>query len=230
MNKTMTTLTGVTLVSALLLGACSSGKTKGNTAATQSPSASPSASAASPAATAAADDSKVYGVKWFGGYNYPFTDGTYGQKFMEDTFKINVTPVRVDTKEKLNLLISTGDVPDLMQLETSDLVSFVKNDVLAEIPLDLIKQHAPQYYDIVTKQDPNAFTNAKVNGKLYALPRTDSSTSPYPVAIRADWLTNVGADIPTTLQQLEDVFVKFRNNDPDKNGKNDTYALTMASD
>src|SRR5690606_37383496 len=35
-----------------------------------------------------------------------------------------------------------------------------------------------------------------------------------------------GSSVPTTLEELEEVFVKFRNNDPDQDSKKNTYALS----
>ncbi|UQZ86377.1 Lipoprotein LipO precursor [Paenibacillus konkukensis] len=169
-------------------------------------------------------------ISWAGGPNYPFKDDTYGQKYMEDTFGIKIKPVRVDNQEKLNLLVSTGEIPDLIALDKTELSNYVKNDLLAQIPLEMIQKYAPNYYNIMLKQDGKVFVNNKVNGKNYALPILEANTAPYPVAIRGDWLQNVGADIPITLQELENVFIKFRNDDPDRNGKKDTYALSTASD
>jgi putative aldouronate transport system substrate-binding protein len=219
MKKPLQAAICLTLTASLMLTACGGEQSGSN----------PSASGTKAGDGKQDDKTKVYELKWSGLGNYPFKDGTYGQKFMEDTFNVKITPVRVDNNEKLNILVSTGDVPDLMVLGSDELVNYVKNDVLAEIPIDLIKQHAPQYYEIITKQEQKAFSNVRLNGKNYSLPRIDANVGPYPVAIRGDWLKAVGADIPVTLQQYEDLFVKFRNNDPDKNGKKDTYGLTMAS-
>ncbi|MBW7459438.1 hypothetical protein K0U00_35820, partial [Paenibacillus sepulcri] len=47
----------------------------------------------------------------------------------------------------------------------------------------------------------------------------------------ADWLQKVGVNkLPETLDELEQIFIKFRNEDPDGNGKKDTYALSNGSD
>src|SRR5690606_34001955 len=51
--------------------------------------------------------------------------------------------------------------------------------------------------------------------------------SPFLPAFNAEWLKNIGYDAaPTTLEELEDVLIKFRNNDPDNNGKKDTYGIS----
>lgn len=48
-----------------------------------------------------------------------------------------------------------------------------------------------------------------------------------PVVWRTDWLENVGiTEIPRTLEEFEEAFYKFTKEDPDGNGKNDTYGLS----
>lgn len=58
----------------------------------------------------------------------------------------------------------------------------------------------------------------------------------YSIYYRTDWLKNVGevdengnAKIPVTLNDLERVLYKFRNNDPDGNGRKDTWGVSMHS-
>ena len=43
--------------------------------------------------------------------------------------------------------------------------------------------------------------------------------------VRKDWLDKLGLAAPTTLDELYDVLYAFTYNDPDGNGKNDTYGL-----
>lgn len=45
--------------------------------------------------------------------------------------------------------------------------------------------------------------------------------------VRKSWLEKVGEKFPTTWQDVQRVAVKFANNDPDGNGKQDTYGLAL---
>ena len=64
-----------------------------------------------------------------------------------------------------------------------------------------------------------------VDGKTYGIPVPISFE--YCMSfIREDWLNHLGLSIPTNLDELYDVAVAFTNDDPDGNGKNDTFALT----
>ena len=45
------------------------------------------------------------------------------------------------------------------------------------------------------------------------------------IVYRQDWLSNVGLDVPTNLEEFEDVLRAFTFEDPDGNGKDDTWGL-----
>jgi putative aldouronate transport system substrate-binding protein len=67
-----------------------------------------------------------------------------------------------------------------------------------------------------------------VNGKLYSVPITGTSPNNTPLLwIRKDWLDKVGLDVPATMDEFMEVARAFTNNDPDGNGKKDTYGLAM---
>lgn len=64
---------------------------------------------------------------------------------------------------------------------------------------------------------------------MYGLPILNKDGKYHQVSIwRDDWLKKVGINkIPETLDEAEQAFYKFRNEDPDGNGKKDTYALSL---
>lgn len=130
--------------------------------------------------------------------------------------------------ELLNLKIASGEIPDVMVVQPTVFSSYAQQGVLAEIPEDMIKKFAPKSYAEVKKiAGDNVFEFYKINGKIYGLPIVN--VTPYHISPiwRDDWLKNVGiTKIPETLQEAETAFYKFVTEDPDKNGKKDTYALS----
>ena len=65
-----------------------------------------------------------------------------------------------------------------------------------------------------------------LNGVLYGLPQLSGGRPPLALSVRTDWLRNLGVtSVPKTLDELEALLVRFRNDDPDKNGIKDTYGL-----
>ena len=80
----------------------------------------------------------------------------------------------------------------------------------------------------------NQYKNIKHNGGHYILPNISSNNS-WGIYYRTDWLINVGyyteengvktARYPQTLDEVTEVMRLFAKNDPDKNGKDDTYGF-----
>jgi putative aldouronate transport system substrate-binding protein len=166
---------------------------------------------------------------------YTPEDNTFGQKYFEKKFNVKIKHIRLEggnRLEQLNLMYATGTIPDLVDGSLGLVTEYTKQGLLAEIPEDLIKKNMPGYYKTLQKYDSGLLSIAKVDGKNMGLPRFSISGGvPRPAAIRQDWLENVGiTQLPKTLDELEEAFIKFRNEDPDKNGKKDTYALTNPSD
>lgn len=67
--------------------------------------------------------------------------------------------------------------------------------------------------------------NMKVNGKVYGFPI--SAGNGCVTYVRKDWLDNLGLSVPTTWDELYKVMWEFTYNDPDGNGKNDTYGYVF---
>lgn len=135
---------------------------------------------------------------------------------------------RTNEPELLNLRISTGDIPDVMVLQSPQYSAYSHQGVLAAIPEEMIRIFAPTYYKL-TKQNGgyDIFDYYKVDGKLYGLPFIQPNDYNFIPVWRDDWLRNVGIDrIPQTLREAEEAFYRFARNDPDRNGKMDTYALS----
>lgn len=131
----------------------------------------------------------------------------------------------------LNLRFAGGEIPDKMLIRSQiNLQKYADQDLLAEIPLDMLKTNAPHLYESWTRFEPKAFEYAKVNGKIVGIPHlnTDSKFR-NAIVYRGDWMKNVGAaQAPATLTELETLLYKFAKEDPDRNGKKDTYGLSKS--
>jgi len=68
------------------------------------------------------------------------------------------------------------------------------------------------------------------DGKMLTL--TTASPDPYKgiVAIRQDWLDNLGLEVPVTLDDYLNVMKAFTEDDPDGNGQDDTYGWSGSVD
>lgn len=225
-HRTSALLAALMLMSTLL-GGCQNGD---NT------SSKPASSASSAEATASGNEQdEKYTITWLSGAS-PTTEDSIGEQYLEETFNVDIQPVIVeatDYDQKVGVLLASGNIPDYIRVGNINTLSdYTKQGILKEIPVSDIQQYMPKYYDLSIKADPNIFTYSIFDGKNMGVAIVNAGGMyPITVAIRADWLTNVGiTKVPTTLAELEDAFYKFRNNDPDQNGEKDTYAMSMGAD
>ena len=134
-------------------------------------------------------------------------------------------------EEKLNTQISANDLPDVFRVNDKQLKLLVDNGMVADMT-----QVFADYSTDFTKQmmeDDNhiALSQATFGGKLMALPRVDGNRDGVPIMwIRRDWLEKTGKSVPTTVEELEAVALAFVHEDPDENGKDDTYGIALHKD
>ncbi|MDT4762176.1 extracellular solute-binding protein [Sphaerochaeta sp. PS] len=136
--------------------------------------------------------------------------------------------------DKLNLIMSSKNMPDLVQGRFEDLYRYAKEGLL--VPLDdLLAKYGK---DILEGMPENAWQHVKVDGKIYGIP----SVYFYPVEgkdsipnrvlwVRRDWSDKLGIAEPKTLPEFTEMLRAFTFNDPDGNGKKDTLGISgyMAS-
>jgi ABC-type glycerol-3-phosphate transport system substrate-binding protein len=160
----------------------------------------------------------------------PIIEGDSVVKYLEDKFNIKLnlifvpSPQQVEVFEKLNLMVATGDIPDIMESTLERPVSanlhasLVKQNKLVNID-EYIKNHPGKYPEMEKiAQNPDA-EPYRLNGSLYQVPRI---FGPYPHAwiIRKDWLDQLNLEEPTNFDELYTVLKAFVEADPD--GKNNT--------
>ncbi|WP_284638396.1 extracellular solute-binding protein [Paenibacillus silviterrae] len=170
-------------------------------------------------------------ISWLS-FDFPEEDGSYVQQWMEKKFNVKIKNIRIDRtnwKDQLNVRLATNELPDVWLLwGLADVRAYSQQGLLAELPIEEIKKNMPTLADFVNKNQPEAWNDGVINGKSYGIPITNlEGVIPLNPFYNQDWLKAVGYnEPPKTLKEFEDVIYKFRNNDPDGNGKKDTYGLT----
>ncbi|WP_438351363.1 extracellular solute-binding protein [Paenibacillus sp. FA6] len=130
-------------------------------------------------------------------------------------------------KQKMNVSIASGDLPDIMWVEAQQLAELAENDLILDLT-DLFDQYASPVAKDVLQQDPKGFGTAKIGGKLMAIPHTSSAVDGLPVMyVRTDWLKNLNIEEPKTMQDMIAIAEAFTKNDPDKNSKDDTFGVAF---
>lgn len=166
--------------------------------------------------------------KWYGGETS--TDNTWVNLYKEN----NIIPeilYEVDTSQadtKLSTAIMSGNYPDIIKAKTNDFVNYAKTGVIADITDALEEYASDELKEYLAADGGLAMQNVSVDGRIYGLPVLGSSYDSIPLMfIRQDWLDKLGLKMPETMEELKAVAHAFTYDDPDGNGKNDTYGLAL---
>lgn len=213
----------------LVLAACGS-QNNGASEAGESavPSGTADGNAAKPSDTAATE--KTYeplAMTWM----YRGTDVEEAAvKLLKDEVKkrwnVDLTIDLVDSTvyaDKLKVAWAAGNQADFVMMDDKKMIyDAVRNK--AVLPLDDFIAGDPAWSSL----PKDYYVNAVFDGKTYSLPTYDRI--PEVFYYRADWLEKLNLALPTTVDELYAVLKAFAKDDPDGNGKPDTYGFTMEQD
>lgn len=217
MKKIFSLMLTVSILGALL-AACSGGDGNKNVGNDPSPTAKPSAETAQP-------NSKPVKLEIIeSGNNLPSPDKDMIKQELDKALNIDVNltvyPSADDYSNQLNVRMASGNFPDLFMVDRQQLIQFSKQGLLLDLTpyMDKLEQ-------TVAFIGEDSVKKGMVNGKVYAISK--SPQIPYNTYwIRKDWLDKLQLEVPTTVEQLLSVAEAFTKNDPDGNGKPDTFGLT----
>ena len=119
----------------------------------------------------------------------------------------------------LNTRAGTNDLPDLVRVATTDLPLLAPQGILGD--WGPLLEGMPSYVE-----GHNVTELASIgtyNEVQYGL--VTQTTFPYKgmVSVRQDWLDALGLEVPATTDEYLAVMEAFTTQDPDGNGRNDTY-------
>ncbi len=132
----------------------------------------------------------------------------------------NVAPAGGDEKQAWNLLLASGELPDIINYYINDLNAIGIQKAL--IPLDdLIAEHAPHFKKFLDEHPDivNAITAS--DGQIYVVPWVADGEAQEGWFIRQDWLDKLKLEVPTTVDEYYKVLKAFREQDPNGNGLKD---------
>lgn len=172
------------------------------------------------------------GLSWGSDFEFVNGEDSENNPWMDLYREHNIFPeilYEVDGTQaatKLSTAIMSGDYPDVLNALPSDYVNFARTGVIADIT-DVFEEYASdQLKEYLNADGGMALQGCMVDGKLYGLPKMSNSYDSVPVMfIRADWLENLGLEVPETMEELKEVAHAFTYDDPDQNGVDDTYGL-----
>lgn len=131
-------------------------------------------------------------------------------------------------KNKMNVLLASGEFPDVLRFDNRTFFRQAQNagyiqpigGVFEQYASDAVKEYQTNYAE--------AFEGASIDGELYAFPyMNDNFHQGYNLWIRDDWMENTNSKAPTTVDEMVELARKFTEEDPDGNGKDDTYGFGL---
>ncbi|RAP74870.1 ABC transporter substrate-binding protein [Paenibacillus montanisoli] len=134
-------------------------------------------------------------------------------------------------EQKMNVSIASGDLPELIPVNAKQLKQLQEADELEDLTAIYEKYASPFLKEILNQDGPAALASATFDGKLMAIPNTGSSMDGAAMIwIRKDWLDKLGLQPPQTMADVLAISDAFTTQDPDGNGKADTYGIAMNKD
>lgn len=134
-----------------------------------------------------------------------------------------------DSQQKKSVAIASGDIPDFMIVNSSQLSLLAKSDMINRDIGQIFEKYASdELMEWTTGEGDAALESASDKGQIIAIPLVDSSIDMAPMMwIRRDWIEKLNLEMPKTMDELYDVMVAFRDQDPDGNGAKDTIGMVF---
>ncbi len=175
----------------------------------------------------AASDGPVTITLWYGAAVTeagPLPTNWPGYDIIREKLNINLVPTAEPSNDsdqdvKIQAAGAANNLPDVFMVTRPVLQNLVKQNLVA--PRDDIYDQMPER--TAKYHDADSIRYATINGHNYGMAIPSSTQGIEGLVIRKDWLDNLGLDVPTTLDEFYDMLYAFTYNDPDGNGKNDTY-------
>ncbi len=233
-RKLVKRIVGCTLVSTMVLGltACGSSQSSAGTA---------DSAVSEGGEDTAASDSSVNEFDVFAGISALSADNSEKPVVQQMNEAMGVTInwncVSGDTlTEKKNLILNAGgeELPDALigaDLTDYEIITNGTNGIFIPLENYINEETTPNLMKLIEERPELLATCTMPDGHIYSLPNISEMGFDYKdgnqyfigaipqfMAINKTWLDNVGMEMPTTIDELHDVLVAFKENDCNGNG------------
>lgn len=231
MRKSFTKLSALSLCLCMLLAACGTGGTSG--ASDQAGSTVPAADGS--ASPSGGDTSILNEVGTYPIVNQPIEMSMFAMSapnvvdlptndfthYMEEKTGIKwtfQTALNDAAKEKINLLMASGDYPDAFMFWTPDIPQFGLKEKIV-IPLDeLIPENMPNYYGSFMAKNPELYNiQRQSDGHIYGIASFNECYHCNffdKMWVNTMWLEKMGVEVPTTTEEFLAVSKKYMETNP----------------
>ncbi|MDU0205443.1 extracellular solute-binding protein [Paenibacillus sp. MAH-36] len=157
--------------------------------------------------------------------NFPKDDGpvvTEIEKKTNTNIHLEWVP-NASYTDKFNITLASGKLPSIIYVPDVKNPSFVnaaKSGAFWEVGKYL------KDFPSLSQANSIIMNNSSIDGKNYGVYR-GRALGRNGINYRKDWLEAVGMQPPKTIDDFYNMLKAFKEKDPDKNGKNDTYGMVM---
>ncbi|MBP1994704.1 extracellular solute-binding protein [Paenibacillus eucommiae] len=134
-------------------------------------------------------------------------------------------------EQKMNVAFSSGHMPDFTLVNALQLKQLADADMLLDLT-DIYDMYAsPLTKKLHVEVGTQALEAATIGGKLMAIPESGATIeNAQMIWLRTDWLQKLSLPEPKTMDDLFQIAEAFAKQDPDGNGKNDTYGMFLSKE
>ncbi|OPH50436.1 hypothetical protein BC351_07195 [Paenibacillus ferrarius] len=218
-KKSVSTLLSLTIAMGVIAAGCSKAENK----------AEPSASGQTQTTAKSQEADKKYKLSFYNTIGYRLTtplpakeqDPIRQMIEKDNNIDLEMTMGGENWKDKLNLLISSNQIPDIVSFpDRASAVKYYDQGLLADLD-ELLKQ----FPEIPKAFDASRLEPMKYKGHTIGIPASEGVGGVNGWWVNNTWLQKLNLSVPTNPQELMTVMKAFTFNDPDGNGKNDTYGF-----
>ncbi len=140
----------------------------------------------------------------------PETDHT--RQIIREELGVNIIPEMGIEEEKLNLILMSGQEYDAIKMNYNMtlLATYIKNGAVQDLT-DLVEAYGPNLKAAFPQE---VWDMVSVDGRIYAIPETDSNDIENGIVVRQDWLDKLGLPLPETVDDFYNMLVAFSKMDP----------------
>lgn len=133
--------------------------------------------------------------------------------------------------DKMNVTLASGDLPDVLKVSAVQFEQLYEAGMLEDLTEVYDKYASDLVKEFMSAEDGAGLKPVTKDGKIYAMVSFPGSLdSSDMIWIRQDWLKKVGLEAPKSMQDVIKIAEAFTFEDPDGNGKDDTYGIALNKD
>lgn len=128
--------------------------------------------------------------------------------------------------QKFNAAIASGTIPDIVRVNKQSLKELVEGEMIVDIG-PYFEEYASDYLKELIETAGSACVDAcTYNGVQYGIPYVDCDLEKAQILwLRQDWLDELGLEAPTTLDELKEILVAFK-----EHAGEGSIAMALSSD